>query len=164
MKVIIIEDEKLSAEHLETLLKKIDPAIEIAAVVDSVKRSVELFSKGMDADLLFVDIHLADGLSFEIFSKIEVDTPIVFTTAFDEYAIKAFKLNSVDYLLKPIGLEDLKGALGKFKKLKKVNNSSIVEDLAIAYKNNNQRYDNGKYGSLNKFIKHNILSLVLVIK
>ncbi len=142
MKVIIIEDEKLSAEHLETLLKKIDPAIEIAAVVDSVKRSVELFSKGMDADLLFVDIHLADGLSFEIFSKIEVDTPIVFTTAFDEYAIKAFKLNSVDYLLKPIGLEDLKGALGKFKKLKKVNNSSIVEDLAIAYKNNNQQYKN----------------------
>ncbi len=140
MKVIIIEDEKLSAEHLENLLKKIDSSIEIVSVVDSVKRSIEMFSKGVDADLLFVDIHLADGLSFDIFTKMEVNTPIVFTTAFDEYAIKAFKLNSVDYLLKPIGIEDLKGALSKFKKLKIINNRNIVEDLAIVYQNANKQY------------------------
>lgn len=142
MKVIIIEDEKLSAEHLGNLLTKIDSTIEILAEVDSVKKSIALFSKGTVADLLFVDVHLADGLSFEIFAKVEVNTPIIFTTAFDEYAIKAFKLNSVDYLLKPIGQEDLKGALSKFKKVRQPNNSSIVEDLAIAYKNSNKQYKN----------------------
>lgn len=142
MKVIIIEDEKLSAEHLGNLLTKIDSTIEILAVVDSVKKSIELFSNGTEADLLFVDIHLADGLSFEIFSKVEVHTPIVFTTAFDEYAIRAFKLNSVDYLLKPIGMEDLKGALSKFEKVRKRNNSTLVEDLAIAYRNSNKQYKN----------------------
>ena len=96
MKVIIIEDEKLSAEHLSNLLKRIDPSIEIVDTIDSVKKCLETFAGGVNADLLFVDIHLADGLSFEIFSKIEINTPVIFTTAYDEYAIKAFKLNSVE--------------------------------------------------------------------
>lgn len=111
MKAIIIEDEKLSAEHLQTLLKKIDPKIEIVARFDSVKKSVEEFNKGLTADLLFVDIHLADGLSFDIFSKTNINVPIIFTTAFDEYAIQAFKVNSIDYLLKPIGIADLNPSL-----------------------------------------------------
>ena len=102
MKAIIIEDEKLSAEHLSNLLKRIDASIQIIATFDSVKKSIAEFQKGITADVVFVDVHLADGLSFEIFNKIQIDTPIIFTTAFDEYAIKAFKLNSVDYLLKPI--------------------------------------------------------------
>ena len=117
MKAIIIEDEKLSAEHLTHLLKKIDTSIEVVATFDTVKKSIEAFEKGINADVLFVDVHLADGISFDIFSKTTIDTPIIFTTAYDEYAIKAFTLNSVDYLLKPIGIEDLKRALEKFKKI-----------------------------------------------
>lgn len=117
MKTVIIEDEKLSAEHLATLLKKADPTATVEARFDTVKRAAEAFEKGLRADLLFVDIHLADGLSFDIFTKTEIDTPVIFTTAYDEYAIKAFKYNSIDYLLKPIGIAELKTALEKFRKL-----------------------------------------------
>lgn len=133
MKAIIIEDEKLSAEHLATLLKRVDAGIEISATYDSVKRSIEEFKNGVKADLLFVDVHLADGLSFEIFSKIAIDTPVIFTTAYDEYAIKAFKINSVDYLLKPIGISDLKAAVDKFRKLKAPNQASLLENISNAY-------------------------------
>ena len=113
MKAIIIEDEKLSAEHLSNLLKRIDPTIQVIATFDSVKKSIAEFQKGITADVVFVDVHLADGLSFEIFNKIQIDTPIIFTTAFDEYAIKAFKLNSVDYLLKPIQEDQLLESIDK---------------------------------------------------
>lgn len=133
MNAIIIEDEKLSAEHLATLLKKVDPTIQITATYDSVKKSIEAFNKGIKADLLFVDVHLADGLSFEIFSKVSIDTPVIFTTAYDEYAIKAFKINSVDYLLKPIGLADLKGAVEKFKKWTSKEQNVALENISNAY-------------------------------
>lgn len=96
MKTLIIEDEKLSAEHLGNLLKRIDKDITVVANFDSVKRTVEEIKKGLSVDLMFVDIHLADGLSFDIFSKVSVDTPVIFTTAYNEYAIRAFKVNSVD--------------------------------------------------------------------
>ncbi|MBA2612023.1 MAG: response regulator transcription factor [Bacteroidetes bacterium] len=142
MNAIIIEDEKLSAEHLTTLLKKVDDSINIIATFDSVKKSVEEFSKGLKADLLFVDIHLADGLSFDIFSKIAIETPVIFTTAFNEYAIQAFKINSVDYLLKPIGIEDLRAAVEKYKKLRGNNQSVILENIANAYKSINKQYKN----------------------
>jgi DNA-binding LytR/AlgR family response regulator len=142
MKAIIIEDEKLSAEHLATLLNKVDANIEIVANFDSVKKSVEEFKKGIKADVLFVDVHLADGLSFDIFSKIAIDTPVIFTTAYDEYAIKAFKINSVDYLLKPIGLADLKNAVEKFKKLSGVNQTAILENISNAYQTINKQYKN----------------------
>jgi len=142
MKAIIIEDEKLSADHLAMMLKKIDSSIEIIATVDSVKKSIELFQNGIKADLLFADVHLADGLSFEIFSKIMIDIPVIFTTAYDEYAIKAFKLNSIDYLLKPIGITDLKTALTKFQKLKSVYQTTIIEDFTNAYQNLNKQYKN----------------------
>lgn len=142
MKAIIIEDEKLSAEHLATLLKKTDTQVEILATYDSVKKSVEEFKKGVKADLLFVDVHLADGLSFEIFSRIAVDTPVIFTTAYDEYAIKAFKVNSIDYLLKPVGIEDLQNALDKYKKLKGKPGSDLLENLANAYHAVNKQYKN----------------------
>lgn len=133
MKAIILEDEKLSAEHLMNLLKKVDDSIEIIATFDTVKKSVEAFKDGLKADLIFVDIHLADGISFEIFSKVAIDTPIIFTTAYNEYAIKAFKLNSIDYLLKPIGLDDLKTAIDKFKKLKFSLPTQSLVDMASAY-------------------------------
>lgn len=142
MKAIIIEDEKLSAEHLARLLKKVDDSIEIIATFDSVKKSIEEFKKGVKADLLFVDVHLADGLSFDIFTKIAIDTPVIFTTAYDEYAIKAFKINSVDYLLKPIGTEDLKIAIEKFRKLNAGSQSTIIENIASAYQSINKQFKN----------------------
>lgn len=113
MKVLIVEDESMAAKRLTTLLQKLEPEIEILDQLDSVKTAVKGLSEN-DADLLFFDIQLADGLSFEIFNQVKINTPIIFTTAFDEYAIKAFKLNSIDYLLKPIDPEELKNALEKF--------------------------------------------------
>lgn len=124
MNVIIIEDEKLSSDHLKTLINKVDSAFEITHQFDSVKASIENIHKLECTDLIFIDIHLADGLSFEIINKLKVAVPLIFTTAYDEYAIKAFKFNSIDYLLKPIGLGDLKLAIDKFKKIKE-NNKSI---------------------------------------
>lgn len=115
MNVIIIEDEPLNAEYLTRLLSRIDTSIKVIATFDTVKKSVEELPKMKGIDLLFVDIHLADGISFEIFSLIEIDYPIIFTTAFDQYALKAFKLNSIDYLLKPIGVTELTSAIEKYK-------------------------------------------------
>jgi DNA-binding LytR/AlgR family response regulator len=142
MKAIIIEDEKLSAEHLAHLLQRIDTDIQILANYDSVKKSIVAFEKGIKADVLFVDVHLADGLSFEIFSKVNIDTPVIFTTAFDEYAIKAFRLNSVDYLLKPIGIEDLRVAIDKLKKMNQHQQVSMIENIAAAYQTINKSYKN----------------------
>jgi len=133
MNVIILEDEKLSAEHLTMMLHRIDKNIVVTHMFDSVKASLEAFHQGLKADLLFVDIHLADGLSFEIFSQINVEIPIIFTTAYDDYAIKAFKLNSVDYLLKPIGVEDLRVALEKFKKYNSLYQPTLLENVSQAY-------------------------------
>lgn len=114
MKALIVEDENLSAVHLKTLLHKTAPEIEVINMLDSVKSTVKYLQEKPALDLIFLDIHLADGLSFEIFQQIDVLQPIIFTTAYDEYAIKAFKVNSIDYLLKPIGLGDLKNAINKF--------------------------------------------------
>lgn len=115
MKTIIIEDEQLATRRLENLVKSIDPTIEIIAKLESVKDSVEWFKSNEQPDLIFLDIHLEDGLSFSIFDQVKVNSPIIFTTAFDEYAIKAFKLKSIDYLLKPIVQNDLEKAISKFR-------------------------------------------------
>lgn len=142
MKAIIIEDEKLSADHLANLLKKCDPQTEIVARFDSVKKSVESFQKGIQADVLFLDVHLADGLSFEIFSIVQPNMPIIFTTAYDEYALKAFKVNSIDYLLKPIGLNDLSMAVEKFKKVQISAQQTLIENLNLAYQQLSKSYKN----------------------
>ena len=140
MNAIIIEDEKLSAEHLCNLLKKIDESITVRHTFDSIRQSINAFNNGIRADLLFMDIHLADGLSFEIFSQVAVDTPIIFTTAYDEYAIRAFKLNSVDYLLKPIGQAELQNALDKFKKYNRNDNSMMIDNIVHAYQSISKQY------------------------
>ncbi|OIQ27314.1 MAG: hypothetical protein BM564_12510 [Bacteroidetes bacterium MedPE-SWsnd-G2] len=114
MKVVIVEDEVAASENLSYLLKALNPEIEILAILDSVKASVKYFSKPHDAKLIFMDIHLADGNSFEIFSQTPLEVPIIFTTAYNQYAIKAFKVNSIDYLLKPIDEDELSVALEKF--------------------------------------------------
>jgi two-component system response regulator LytT len=115
MKVVIVEDEITASDNLSYLLNSINPSIEILIVIDSVSDAIDYFSNNSEAVLIFMDIHLADGISFEIFEKVKIEIPIIFTTAFDQYAIKAFKVNSLDYLLKPISEEDMIAALDKFK-------------------------------------------------
>ncbi len=113
MKIIIIEDEKPSARRLQRMLSEIN--IEAQAMLHSVEESVKWFQNNEHPDLILLDIQLSDGLSFEIFEQVEVNSAIIFTTAYDEYALKAFKLNSIDYLLKPIDTEELESAIDKFK-------------------------------------------------
>jgi DNA-binding LytR/AlgR family response regulator len=117
MKIVIVEDERLAAEKLQRLLTQIDPEIEIVKVLESVEESVNWFAANLAPDLVFMDIQLDDGISFEIFDVVKMEAPVIFTTAFDEYAIRAFKVNSVDYLLKPIEKTALVNALSKYKKL-----------------------------------------------
>ncbi len=142
MKAIIIEDEKLSAEHLENLLKRIDVTIEVVARFDTVKGSIESLNNGITADLIFMDIHLADGISFDIFPKLSIDIPVIFTTAYDEYAIKAFKFNSIDYLLKPIGLTELKTSLEKFNKLSQAAQAISLKDMSLVYDSIKKQHKN----------------------
>lgn len=124
MKVVILEDEKLASGHLKNLLISLDADIEVCAVLDSVKSGIVWFLKHDEPDLVFMDIQLGDGLSFEILDVITLRCPIVFTTAFDEYALRAFKVNSVDYILKPVEKEDVKNALKKIEVLKQSTTSS----------------------------------------
>lgn len=117
MNVLIIEDEPFAQQELIRLLQEQDPAITVSKSIDSVDESIAWLNDHQEeVDLIFMDIQLSDGLSFEIFNKTEVKPPVIFTTAYDEYAIKAFKVNSIDYLLKPIDEEDLARALNKFEK------------------------------------------------
>lgn len=117
MKVVIIEDEAPAVRRLELLLTNYDPQIQILATPDSIEDAVMWFKKHPHPDLVFMDIMLADGQSFEIFEQVELQVPIIFTTAYDEFAIKAFKVNSIDYLLKPIEPDLLEFSLKKYKSL-----------------------------------------------
>jgi DNA-binding LytR/AlgR family response regulator len=124
MHVIIVEDEAPAAERLQDLLIKADPGIVIDAVLPSVRESVA-WLRGNSPDLMFFDIRLADGSSFEIFKRVEVQAPVIFTTAYDEFAIDAFKVNSIDYLLKPLRLVDLRRALDKFRSMQGLRGTQI---------------------------------------
>ncbi len=119
LKVIIIEDEAIAAERLASLLKEVSPETEILARFDSIAGSVSWLSVN-SADLIFADIQLSDGLCFSIFEQVVVHTPVIFTTAFDQYTIRAFKLNSISYLLKPIRKSDLTESLEKYHTLKSI--------------------------------------------
>ncbi|MBC5994960.1 response regulator transcription factor [Pontibacter sp. SD6] len=118
MRVLIVEDEKLAAERLVSLLRTCDRSIDPVAISPSVRKTVELLRLKPHLDLIFMDIQLADGLSFEVFEQVPVKVPVIFTTAYDIYAIKAFKVNSIDYLLKPIDEDELKAALEKYKRVR----------------------------------------------
>jgi DNA-binding LytR/AlgR family response regulator len=115
MNVLIIEDEQRASRRLEGLIHSFDPTITIVATLESVEDSVRWLKANPHPDLIFLDIHLEDDLSFAIFEQVEVSSPIIFTTAFDEYAIRAFKLKSIDYLLKPIVQDQLNRAIEKYK-------------------------------------------------
>lgn len=116
MKVLIVEDETAAYDSLVEILKEIDPAIGILGNTESVSQTVDWLHTNPDPDLILMDIHLSDGSAFLIFEQTVVEVPVIFTTAYDEYAIDAFKVNSIDYLLKPIKSEELKRALHKFNK------------------------------------------------
>lgn len=118
MKVLIIEDEAPAFRRLQKLLEEIDSNIEIVEVFDGVKETVKYLQHHEGPDLIFMDIQLSDGISFEIFDQVEIKRPVIFTTAFDEYMLRAFKVNSIDYLLKPINKEDLSRSLEKYRNLK----------------------------------------------
>lgn len=118
MKTIIIEDENLTAKRLESLLHKYDPALHVEANLPSVRDAVQWFGSNPEPDLIFMDIHLEDDLAFKIFEQVKIHAPVIFTTAYDEYMIQAFKVNSIDYLLKPVNFDELVQAIEKFKSLK----------------------------------------------
>ena len=134
MNILIIEDEELAVRRLKGLLREVAPAANIVGDTDSIQTSVEWLQNHPAPDLILMDIELSDGQSFEIFDLTDVTSTIIFTTSYDEYAIKAFKVNSVDYLLKPIEKEDLEAALAKFSQLKKhyggqFNVDNLVKEL-----------------------------------
>ncbi|CAN5644021.1 LytTR family DNA-binding domain-containing protein [soil metagenome] len=117
MKIFIIEDEELAVKKLQKTIQSVEENIEIIGTADSIKSSVEWLQSNPVPDLILMDIELLDGQSFEIFNRVEVKSPVIFTTSYDEFALKAFKVNSIDYLLKPVQKEDLKSALDKYKKI-----------------------------------------------
>ena len=130
MKAVIIEDESLAIEKLERYLIKYDSEINVIEKLSSIAEAVTWFQKNTDYDVVFMDIQLTDGLSFEIFNQTQINKPVIFTTAFDEYAIDAFKVNSIDYVLKPITFTDISKAMTKLKKMQSVfSNNDVMVDV-----------------------------------
>ncbi|MEL6916845.1 MAG: LytTR family DNA-binding domain-containing protein [Bacteroidota bacterium] len=140
MRILIIEDEPRAANQLQNMLKACGFNYQLLDIIDTIEDAVAWFQNHPLPELIFMDIQLADGLSFEIFQKIEVEAPIIFTTAFDRYALQAFKVNSVDYLLKPIQKEDLDAALEKFtKSTKSTLSPAILKQLLSTMQTNTKR-------------------------
>jgi len=117
MNLLIIEDETVAARQLQRLLLEAAPEAKILGVLQSIEESVEYFQQNGAPDLVFMDIHLADGSAFRIFDQVKIESPIIFTTAYDQYALEAFRVNSIDYLLKPINPADLQRALDKYRRM-----------------------------------------------
>ncbi|MDX2000935.1 MAG: LytTR family DNA-binding domain-containing protein [Chitinophagales bacterium] len=136
MRILIVEDEQPAARQLTRMLMEYEPDVHILDVLDSVENTVKWFQNFPPPQLVFMDIQLADGLSFDIFLQTNVSAPVIFTTAFDQYTLKAFKVNSIDYLLKPIDPTELKQALQKFKNLQPANafDKSMFNELLQAVK------------------------------
>src|SRR5215212_5317471 len=120
MKILIVEDEELAVKKLKKTLLSVDESATVVGEADSIKSTVSWLENNPSPDLILMDIELADGQSFEIFNHVKVKSPVIFITSYDEYALKAFKVNSVDYLLKPVQKEDLQTALEKFRQMKKI--------------------------------------------
>lgn len=144
MNLLIIEDETAAAVNLKSMLRSVLPDSNVIAVLESIEESVDFFNdKSQPApDLVFMDIHLADGESFRIFDSVDIQAPIIFTTAYDEYALRAFKVNSIDYILKPIKAEDLRHAIDKFTRLNGTERNdykSRIDTMVETSKRENQR-------------------------
>lgn len=134
MKTIIVEDEPLVAKDLQKLILQIDPSIEIIATLDSLQSCIAYFKSKEVPDLLFMDIQLNDGVSFDLFKHVDLRCPIIFTTAYNEYAIRAFKVNSIDYLLKPVDRNELQDAIDKFKKMNTTHGGILKEQIQLVMK------------------------------
>lgn len=126
MQILVIEDEKLAAERLIALINEIEPTAQVFKAIESIKASIKWLNSNPHPDLIFMDVQLADGLSFEIFDKVNIDVPIIFTTAYNEYSLKAFKVNSIDYLLKPIDKEELRASIAKYQKLSSISSQHVA--------------------------------------
>lgn len=131
-RALIIEDEKPAAEHLQRLISQVDKKIEIGLIIPSVDEAVDWLINNPMPDLIFLDVQLSDGLSFEIFDHVDITCPVIFTTAYEEYAIKAFKFNGIDYLLKPVSINDLKYAIDRFVSAGSIFRDSYIQ--ALKYK------------------------------
>lgn len=142
IKAIIIEDEKIAAESLKQTIMQVEPDIKVLNVIQTIEDSVKYLQSNTQPDLIFMDIHLADGSSFVIFDRVKVQCPIIFTTAYDEFALKAFEVNSIDYLLKPIIKEDLERAINKFRNFstKTYNYTEIFRNFAPQNKDEERQY------------------------
>ncbi|MCE7862892.1 MAG: DNA-binding response regulator [Bacteroidetes bacterium CHB5] len=140
MNVLIIEDEPLVARDLRSLLGKLEPTVNILAILGSVAQAKSWFGTNQPPDLILADIQLSDGVSFEIFETLKITSPIIFTTAYDVFAIRAFKLNSIDYLLKPIDVKDLERALTKFKKTSTIQHTESLLNLLHHLQHNPGKY------------------------
>lgn len=140
MKVLIIEDEKFNAARLQRILKEIDLPVEVLAVLGTVAESVVWFKENPGPDVVLMDIRLADGLSFDIFAQTNVACPVIFTTAYDEYAVRAFKVNSIDYLLKPIEKDELETALQKVKPVAATSMDQNLLQVLRVFKERSQVY------------------------
>jgi len=142
MKVLIIEDELPAARRIEQLIRQQRSQVEVLAVIDSITEAVKWFAQNPAPELILMDIHLADGLSFDIFQSIQIQSMVIFTTAYDQYAIRAFKVNSIDYLLKPIDALELKSALDKYDQMRGQTSSfdySMLNGMLDSLKNRNYR-------------------------
>lgn len=131
MKAVIVEDEPLVARDLTKLLAQVAPDLEIVTKLGSVEDAVQWFAHNPQPDLVFMDVQLSDGVSFSIFDQTRIEVPVIFTTAYNEYAIRAFKVNSIDYLLKPIDREDLMRSMDKFKHLRELQNGSQSQSQSV---------------------------------
>lgn len=127
MNILIVEDEELAVKKLQKTLFSVDPQAHVVGITDSIRETVAWLQDNKSPDLILMDIELADGQSFEVFNQVEVKAPVIFTTSYDEYALKAFKVNSVDYLLKPVQTDELQMALTKYKKL----TGEVMNDVNI---------------------------------
>src|SRR5436190_21234514 len=139
LNTIIIEDEKAARQNLINALMNIDANLNVAAELSSVRESIEYFSTAPEADLIFCDVQLEDGLSFEIFSNIEIRTPVIFITGYDQFVMNAFEYNGIDYLLKPVSEHELQKAISKYKKLEKhFSNQPSISNL-VQYVNTRKK-------------------------
>jgi two-component system, LytTR family, response regulator LytT len=146
MNVVIVEDEAPAAKRLQKLLTEMDSTIQVVGTLESIRSTVQWSQANPAPDLMFMDIQLSDGLSFEIFRQIKIESPIIFTTAYNEYALQAFKVNSIDYLLKPINTDELKGSLIKYQTLRSqfvpmgIDTAALLKNLSEQQKSFRTRF------------------------
>lgn len=145
MKALIVEDELIASQNLQRILQQAADDIQVVAVLQSVEETIDWFTSNPQPDVLFLDIHLADGSSFAVFESVTINCPIIFTTAYDEYALKAFEVNSIDYLLKPINLNNLERSLKKLRGLTTVkdNSNELLTNLIASFRQSNKSYKSG---------------------